>query len=83
MLAGAFGIPELALHPQQSQALSKAIVECADAWGWNPVTDPRLMSTLTLGGICFMIYAPKVKIIKAKLKEKKGLQNANRAEAVQ
>jgi hypothetical protein len=77
MAAGVMGMPELALNAQQSTALASAIVDCADAWGWNPVTDPRLLSTLTLGGVCFMIYAPRVQAVKAKMRKSKELANGN------
>lgn len=69
------GVPEVQLNPQQSELLSTAIVECADAWGWNPVSDPRIVSTLTLAGVAFAIYAPKVQAVKRKLKDKKVEQN--------
>ena len=62
------GVPEVQLNPQQSELLSTAIVECADAWGWNPVSDPRIVSTLTLAGVAFAIYAPKVQAVKRQMK---------------
>lgn len=77
------GVREVQLTSQQSDVLSTAIVECADAWGWNPVSDPRLVSSLTLAGVAFAIYAPKVKAVKSQLKNRKvltGPENGHNAQ---
>ena len=73
MLAGLLSAPELALSENEAKTLATAITECADAWGYNPVTDPRISTTFMLLASVAMIYGPRVPAIKQRLK--KGKEN--------
>ena len=57
---------------QETALLSEAMVDCADAWGFNPVSDPRISSSVILAGVAFAIYAPKVQAVKKHVQEKKA-----------
>lgn len=63
-LAGLLNAPEMNISQQESGLLSEAMVDCADAWGFNPVSDPRVVSSVMLGGIMVAVYGPRIQAIK-------------------
>jgi hypothetical protein len=65
------GIPEIMLSQQETSLLSEALVDCADAWGFNPVSDPRIVTSVVLGGLIVAIYGPRVKGVKNTLAQRK------------
>jgi len=70
-------VPELLLSQQETGLLAGALVDCTDAWGFNPVSDPRVVSSVTLAGLIVVIYGPKVKIAGQKMQDKKRGHIAN------
>jgi len=75
--ANMLNVPELMLSQQETALLAGAMVDCADAWGFNPVSDPRVVSSVTLAGLIVVIYGPKVKIAGQKMQDKKRGHIAN------
>jgi hypothetical protein len=69
--ANMLGIPEIMLSQQETSLLSEALVDCADAWGFNPVSDPRIVTSVVLGGLIVAIYGPRVKGVKNTLAQRK------------
>ncbi len=60
------GAPEIGLSEQEARALAKAIVECADAWGFEPLTDPRIITAFALVGTAGAIYVPRAMTVVAR-----------------
>ena len=65
-LADLMRVPELGLVEPEARALSTALVNCADAWGFEPFADPRISTSIALAVTAVAIYGPRVGAIKAR-----------------
>lgn len=65
MLADMLKAPVMVLSEAEAQRLAKALVDCADAWDFNPVTDPRVTTSIALAITAAGLYLPRLAALKA------------------
>lgn len=70
--------PEVMLDDESCVKLTEAIVQCADAWGFDPFTDPRITTSFALAVTAGAIYWPRMQAIRyRKINESQADPNAN------
>lgn len=66
IVADLLRVPEMGLVEPEARALAHAMVQCADAWGFEPFDDPRISTSIALAVTAVAIYAPRVGSIKGR-----------------
>ena len=77
VIADMLKAPVLVLQPVEAERLSNALIACADAWDFNPVTDPRVTTSLALLATAFGIYMPRMKALRQMRDEKQQAEIIN------